>query len=593
MHIPLPKTKKQWIIFGGIVAFGVLGAIMIRPKSTEEVSTVPVRRGAITEQVSATGSVVPTERIDLAFEYNGTVAVTPVRVGDRVKKGDALMVLDRREAESVASEAQAGYTVALAQLRQVTAGLKDEEIYLAELRAKNSKAEYERTIAVTKTDVATKTSDVLSARTNADASQTNLERTREKAANDLLTRLDEGLAVLRSAEAKIAEAIATTDRIKRSRFADRSLYHQYTYIDEYEKAADAADAELKAALQSANNTNAESVTRAFAAGKDAMQKTQALLEYVRFTAMEETLTRDRIPDAERTMIETQRGAVQTADNSMTTSERALETQKAANALALSTAEASFASAKDSVTTSSDRLQAAEESTKASIDRAAAAAEEADAELRIRRAKARSADVNLALAELDRAKAAFAQATTRLEKMTLRAPQDGMVTAVEADAGEFVAPGRVVVTVITELPYEIATNVSEVDVARVEVGDPVRVIFDAYPEEVFTGAVREIYPAETVVEGVIYYRAKMTFEDPEKAIRPGMTANTTIVAHEGKDVLLVPYIAIVREGGKTYVRVKKGSKIQNRPVTLGIMGDTEVEVREGVSEGEAVVTFVKK
>ncbi len=130
-----------------------------------------------------------------------------------------------------------------------------------------------------------------------------------------------------------------------------------------------------------------------------------------------------------------------------------------------------------------------------------------------------AEANVALAE-----AALEAARARLAPHDVSAPFDGTVGAVHVRTGEFVAAGQPLVTLgdLTTLRVETA-DLDEVDVARVEVGQPATVAFDALPEMVFTGRVVQVAPMASSGGGGVNYTVVIELDQIAPIIRWGMTA----------------------------------------------------------------------
>jgi multidrug efflux pump subunit AcrA (membrane-fusion protein) len=145
-------------------------------------------------------------------------------------------------------------------------------------------------------------------------------------------------------------------------------------------------------------------------------------------------------------------------------------------------------------------------------------------------------------------------------------------------------------------YKIEANVPEVDVAKVAVGDPARVTLDAYGSaEFFPATISAIDPAETVIEGVPTYTVTLRFDQKDERIKSGMTANIDIRTDQREGVLYIPARAVLTDAdGRRFVRVPDGLATRDVPVEVGLRGsDGRIEILSGLSEGDVVVTFLKK
>lgn len=188
---------------------------------------------------------------------------------------------------------------------------------------------------------------------------------------------------------------------------------------------------------------------------------------------------------------------------------------------------------------------------------------------------------------------------QIAKTMLRAPIKGVVTTQDAKFGETVSPNVTVVSLMSEGYFKIETNIPEADVAKIVIGDPARVTLDAYGGDVVFGTVvSTIDPKEIVIEGVSTYKVTLRFKEKDERIRSGMTANIDISTETHKDVLKIPARAVTGRDGKKFVRVlttdatKKEVPVE-REVTVSLRGsDGNIEVTNGLTEGERVVTFEK-
>lgn len=179
--------------------------------------------------------------------------------------------------------------------------------------------------------------------------------------------------------------------------------------------------------------------------------------------------------------------------------------------------------------------------------------------------------------------------SQINKRKIFAPFSGTVVSVDVKQGES-ADGKQTIKMISEKDYQIVLKTPEVSVAKLQVGQPVEVVLDAYDNVVFPAKIVSINPAETIVDGVPIYETKVMFNTPDERIRSGMTALATIRISEQKNVVAIPASDIYEEQGESYVDILVGDTVEKRLVKKGIRGsDSYVEIREGVSEGEMIVT----
>ena len=187
-------------------------------------------------------------------------------------------------------------------------------------------------------------------------------------------------------------------------------------------------------------------------------------------------------------------------------------------------------AKESVGTQQalDLALAGYESAKASVDAAAA-------------------NVTQAIAQVSQKDAAVAVARTSLEYTVIRSPIDGIVVARNVDVGQTVAASLQAPTIFTiaqDLTKMLVyAKVDESDVGRIRMLQPVTFKVDAFPKDVFKGAVSQVRMNPTTVQNVVTYDVVVEFQNPDLKLFPGMTAYVTIPVATAEDVVKVPNAAI--------------------------------------------------
>jgi HlyD family secretion protein len=201
------------------------------------------------------------------------------------------------------------------------------------------------------------------------------------------------------------------------------------------------------------------------------------------------------------------------------------------------------------------------------------------------------------AELERAEAAIAQAQlgvdsaqAALDRLSLRAPFDGVVTAVTIEIGALAAPGLPAVEVTDLTPLRLTVQVDEIDVRQIREGMPARVTLDALPDREIAAELERIAVVATNINGIVNYDVDVRMSDEDPRARPGMTAEAVFAVETRSDVLVVPneYIRIDRLTGDAFVnRVLEDGTLREIPVTLGLQGQGVSEVTAGLREGDVI------
>lgn len=232
-------------------------------------------------------------------------------------------------------------------------------------------------------------------------------------------------------------------------------------------------------------------------------------------------------------------------------------------------------------------------------------DDSETALRVAQAQARAA----AAQEAD-ARATLHQAEINLAYTTIVAPIDGVVISRNVDVGQTVAAtlqSPTLFLVAQDLrKMQVDTNVAEADVGRIAGGMAASFTVDAYPAETFRGTIREVRNAPQTVQNVVTYDAVIDVDNAELKLKPGMTANVTVVYADRADVVRVPNAAVrfrappaMVSGGpaapalradQRLVWVLRDGQPRPVPVRLGVSDGVLSEVLEnGLAPGDSAVT----
>jgi HlyD family secretion protein len=158
-----------------------------------------------------------------------------------------------------------------------------------------------------------------------------------------------------------------------------------------------------------------------------------------------------------------------------------------------------------------------------------------------------ADVTAAEASLAQAKITLDLSKVDLSHAVIRAPVDGIVITRKVSLGQTLQAGMtvpVLFQVATDLTkMKVECNVDEADIGKLKEGQKAQFTVEAFPTETFGGAVQQVRYAATTTSNVVTYSVVINVDNPEKKLRPGMTATVSIIANEAKNVVRVPNAAL--------------------------------------------------
>ena len=205
-----------------------------------------------------------------------------------------------------------------------------------------------------------------------------------------------------------------------------------------------------------------------------------------------------------------------------------------------------------------------------------------------------AGFNSALAAVDLAKAQLAQTEARIDELkitlsntTIVSPVDGFVGRRNLDQGAFAGANTVILQVVDISTVRMVSNLVEKGFKRITQGVQALVEVDAFPGEQFAGVVSRVAP----VFDAATRTASMEIEVPNPGYRlkPGMYARVRLTAQRKADALTVPRNAVVDSEGRRGVFLPDGQTAKFQPVQTGLQDNNNVEILEGLTEGQRVIT----
>lgn len=193
-----------------------------------------------------------------------------------------------------------------------------------------------------------------------------------------------------------------------------------------------------------------------------------------------------------------------------------------------------------------------------------------------------------------------QANIRLSETIVRASNDGVILQKYVEVGQIIASGisnvsggTLIVDIADMKSVYIEAGIDEIDVGKIQVGQMVGILADAYPRMAFTGEIIRIAPEARVEQNVTLFDVVIEVVNRDRKLKSGMNATVEITIVQKDNVLLVPAMALQKpkapgEGGRgEQVLVKRGDNFVPQEVKIGL-SDFEVTVVEGgLQEGDIV------
>lgn len=197
-------------------------------------------------------------------------------------------------------------------------------------------------------------------------------------------------------------------------------------------------------------------------------------------------------------------------------------------------------------------------------------------------------VSVAQAQASQTQARIDEQRIALSNTTVTSPVDGFVSRRSLDPGAFAGANTVLLSVVDIGTVRMVANLVEKDVKRVRAGVPASVEVDAFPGERFSGQVSRVAP----VFDPATRTASMEIEVPNPGFRlkPGMYARVQLTVDRQADTLTVPRNAVVDTDGRRGVFLVEDDIARFREVRTGLQDADRVQVLDGLTEGERVVTI---
>lgn len=211
-----------------------------------------------------------------------------------------------------------------------------------------------------------------------------------------------------------------------------------------------------------------------------------------------------------------------------------------------------------------------------------------------------AQIGAARAKINQARATYKTAMTNLGYTKIIAPVDGTIISREIDLGQpvaasFQAPELFSIAQdLTKMQIEV--NVSEADIGKVKEGQQVTYTLDGYPDRLFYGKVTQVRISPTTVSNVVTYSVIVGVDNKDLTLKPGMTANVSIITSKSEDVLCAPSVALKytpETDGKKYqsqgLWILANKKPQRIDIETGASDDTNIEVKsDKIKVGDKVI-----
>ncbi len=405
-------------------------------------------------------------------------------------------------------------------------------------------------LAEAKADLEVAKAKKTDAKTSLETAKQDLKDIEAGAEEDLKNAYEDALNTLDDAYLKIYNAFNVASLVQRSYFisSDQEGIRVRDNKNIIENILNQAKSYIDEAKKDSQN---EKTDTALLEVKDALSDTKDALEIIR--DMTETITyRNTVSSSDKTSLDNQKSYINTGLTNLINAQQTISTAKITNDTNINNAKAKV---------SAFETQLKEE----------------------------GENIGLYPAQVNQCLAKISLLENQIQEAILKSPGDGQITKINKREGEVVQPTDSVISFLPSAPFQIEVDIYEEDIVNVKIGDPVRITLAAFPNESFGGKVVSIDPAEKLIEGVVYYKVTIDFEEAKEGIKPGMTADIVIESAKKDNVLVISKGTIEKINGRKIVKVFKNGNVEEREIEIGLEGSNDlVEVISGLNEGEEVV-----
>ncbi len=615
------KLKKVWIPAILVIGFGLYTAF--GPQKTASYVTEKVTRGDLDQVVTVTGTVESQDRVELRFEQSGTVRSIPVKVGDTVAAGNVLVRLNADQLQARVAQSAAGVTMAQAELNLLMAGPSDPQITVsqvkieeAQINQSNAETKLEDLKSIQAEALTKANLEVANAQSKLDTALSEDDSSTDQSQNDLESAYQDADPALLTAFSAVREALTSADLLyglQGEPYSDdiEAMVKNANLTDQVDarngfKRAEKALTSLEADYESLQITWNEEEEDALLTDALEMLSNAKIMIDKSYDILDDMDTSSEPLQAEIDVLIAEISSHQTPLNNsisqIQTVQQAIANAKLSNDSSTVSSGSSVTQARNNLAIAQSDLASLKLNQKIDLNEAQANLEVLKVRLKAAQADhaeliadPREVDLASARARIAQAKAELMEQQARLSQATLTSPIAGKIADIAFEVGETANSTEVAVVLLTDA-LQIKANISEVDISKIHSGDSANFTLDAFPiAQNWKAVVTSVNPAETVIQGVIYYETTLVIEKSDQnpsdsEIRSGMTANIEILTDSRKDVLLLPLQAVQTEDGLNVVYILKGGVKVSMPVALGLEGEETVEILEGLEEGDEVILY---
>lgn len=591
-------------------------------KPKQEYSTFKVIKSDLIQTVSSTGIVKPISDFNLTFKIAGTISEINIKKGSSVKQGQILAKLESsnlkiqiKEAQTDLKQAQANLILKLAGESKESIKIYEVDLEKAKIAFKKAQLDLENLQKTTKENIKQAEIKIDSVKISLDQANKNLKNTKTKEEQNIINAYNNARIALKNSSIIISTSLRDADYILGidNKSANNDFEKNLGVLNSQSKQeAESAYLESKEKINSIDKilididkADNNKINQTISSMETALNLTDFCLIKTR-VLLDNTITSADLSQTEldnfKLSIDARRINVNTTTDSLEIKKQNIAMAELNQISNNDTTEINYQTAKNNLELANQNLNQIKiesnsqiKTAKMQIEIQKALSDSSQAVLDFKKADPRNVDIESLKAQIQKSQIAIDLILNNLNDTVLKAPIDGIITAVNFEKGETINPNQIAISMIKEFQkdgdLEIELDISETDISKIEINQIARLTFDALDDEkIFNEKIIFINPIETIIEGVVYYKVKINISNEIKSkFKSGMTVDAEIETAKKENVLIVPQRAIYEKETKKMVKVLEMENVIEKEIETGLSGDEGmVEILNGIKEGEMVI-----
>ncbi len=628
------RKRKKIIISFFVVILAISIYLYSKNKKEENANTYTlsaVSRGSVFSYVSGSGQISSLNQIDVKSKVSGSISEILVSVDREVKKGDVLATIENNSLGRKLKEASNSLAIARNNLKTKLDGPTKEEILSAQISYESARSSYENTVSNLRTvegsiadDLKKAEQDLASAQRSYELALRNNETSAVSGDQEVVTAYNSAKASLDSAYISLRSTIVSADSILGLK------YYNNNDISNYENILGVRDS--SSLINAKNNFYIakekieifekdykdipssfvyENLEIALEEALSAAEASRNMMSTI-YIALMNSITSSDFSQSQLDSLKNSASSGETSSLSLANNIRSailniekfkvsLGTSDLSSLNSLENARISLENAQSNLSKVKLTNEKNYKSAQDEIESKKIAYELAEVQYNNKIAGLSDIDLLSYRIQVSQAENNYLEAKENYDNATIVSPIDGKVAKIDIKFGDEISSGLSIMTVIS---YEKLAEItlSEVDIAKVKVGQKANISVSALSDVNISGEVVEVDSIGTSNQGVVSYSAKVLLDINNDDIKPQMSVSVDIISSQKIDVLVLAnslvktdsvtnlnYVEVFNSNTNNKTEITTTASPDKKYIEIGLAGDAYTEVISGLEEGDLVIS----